>query len=1179
MDLFLRNLDNKTSREKLREQLDPVLAAFDIHVFDVHKAIGKPFASLLIADPAKAQRVLAHANKNPDFFSSPSGRSATFQLSRNPIDKFRLKALIHEDTSRKSLKAWQKKAADAAKAQATTHASRLIIQTLKCGCWEAKAGSPAFQSYFEVHTSGRFMKTGDDFVIELDDVQGRPFELVIAPSFMHSMAVGMDSGKSTINITLAGAPKFAERTPPDLVEALASLSINSKQPPPNFRVGNLPNQSSLVAGSCFTYCLVLADAYFTPSLLQLVKRMAYRSSINVVQTRNANALPLRDYRIDLSRLSASTTQLKFSYALTFQLHAFIKYGLLSPSEMNQLLPIICQLRNDTGEPILLKSLQRLALSFSPMDATGSTAQAGMNGFKAALQQQSAFLKDEEELAPDLGRAELLIHHVTVTPAGLYPKGPNPTAANRVLRQYRDHAECFLKVEFTDEDFGRIEFDRRYSNTQIYQGRFLSVLQKGLDVAGYHFDFLGYSHSSLRSQTCWFMRAFVHEGTLLFAPALVKKLGDFDGITCPAKCAARIAQAFSETHTAVAINPSIVKIYEDVQLGQYCATYGCGTMSPSTWRLLRGRYNRQDQPTSYQIRYKGAKGMLTLDPRLQGDQVRLRRSMVKFSGSPSNELEICGLNAQPLPFKLNRQLVKILEDLGVPNEAFHKLQDQAIKRLQITASSRAAAIDFIVRNLSDSSSGLPRLLRCLQKLGVDATEDEFLRNLLGALLQIQLRELKYRTRIPVPDAYTLYRISDETGWLPEGQIFVTWFDAEKKNNVCLSGHVAITRSPALHPGDIQVVSAVSPPADSPLWKLRNCVAFSQKGSRDLPSMLSGGDLDGDLYNVIFDDHLIPAMTRDPAAYLPAQAVDIGRPVTTADMTAFFVDFMENDVLGRVASLHQVLADREPLGTLSSNCLLLAELHSTAVDFSKLGIKVEAKRIPRAPPERPDFMCPSASIKVEKGIKRPLTEDDEAPTNGKYRYYASEKVLGELYRAMDEDIFFETLEDDTSSLFSKGATNHVLREVLDWALRYVDKHRMEKWFGKAREVREYYEATMLEIMHGYAVRRTDKLTEREVFIGTILGRSGARSKKQREQSDYMKTRFNGDLRGIKYWMEQQADEEGDEDGYGFLSLAAACLYVAVKEESIIDNTLQSFGWFAAGMCVPDIARDQEGSVFSI
>lgn len=178
--------------------------------------------------------------------------------------------------------------------------------------------------------------------------------------------------------------------------------------------------------------------------------------------------------------------------------------------------------------------------------------------------------------------------------------------------------------------------------------------------------------------------------------------------------------------------------------------------------------------------------------------------------------------------------------------------------------------------------------------------------------------------------------DETGHLEEGQIYCSV--QNEKTGLVLTGRVVITRCPALHPGDVQYVDAVDVPLDSPLRSVHNCVVFSCKGGRDLPSQLSGGDLDGDLYNIIYDDSLMPTKLSEPADYPTAPAINIGRSVTTSDMTDFFVLFMENDQLGRLSTLHQTLADQKEQGVFDPDCLLLAEMCSTAVDFSKTGIPV-------------------------------------------------------------------------------------------------------------------------------------------------------------------------------------------------------------------------------------------------
>lgn len=81
----------------------------------------------------------------------------------------------------------------------------------------------------------------------------------------------------------------------------------------------------------------------------------------------------------------------------------------------------------------------------------------------------------------------------------------------------------------------------------------------------------------------------------------------------------------------------------------------------------------------------------------------------------------------------------------------------------------------------------------------------------------------------------------------------------------------------------MADAVEVPANSPLLALSNCICFSQKGKRDLPSMLSGGDLDGDLFNIIWDDECRPTRVFPPADYARVPPEDIGRTVIRDDMT--------------------------------------------------------------------------------------------------------------------------------------------------------------------------------------------------------------------------------------------------------------------------------------------------------
>ena len=342
-------------------------------------------------------------------------------------------------------------------------------------------------------------------------------------------------------------------------------------------------------------------------------------------------------------------------------------------------------------------------------------------------------------------------------------------------------------------------------------------------------------------------------------------------------------------------------------------------------------------TFYANSCAGAKGMIALDSRLRGDSMMLRKSMIKFPGSDSYDIEICDGAYRPLPFYLNQQSIKILEDMGVEEHFFFHHQSKELKRLSSTTTNSQLASAFLKSHTIGDPIHFDWFIRKLETLSLGFRKDSFLRDVIEIAVLVELRALKYKARIPVQEGFTLLGIMDETGVLEEGQVFCI-VEEDGKPRVITGNNLIITRAPALHPGDIQLVTAVAMPNHSPLMELRNCICFSSKGKRDLPSQLSGGDLDGDLYQILFDKRARPKRVYTPADYARPTPVDLGRPIQREDMTEFFVTFMATDQLGRIANLHKILADQRPSGVLDPDCLTLAELHSDAVDFSKSGIPV-------------------------------------------------------------------------------------------------------------------------------------------------------------------------------------------------------------------------------------------------
>lgn len=356
-----------------------------------------------------------------------------------------------------------------------------------------------------------------------------------------------------------------------------------------------------------------------------------------------------------------------------------------------------------------------------------------------------------------------------------------------------------------------------------------------------------------------------------------------------------------------------------------------------WRyVLFRKYAATCELSVTDIDLTGAKGMISYDSRLEGKRLMLRDSMVKFETSGMDSIEICGSGIRPLSFCLNCQIIKILEDLGVQPKSFLDLQAAEVSRLRSAYESPIQAARFIETTNIPRALNIPWLIETLHyEYGLAFSDDPFLRSVTELSILSKLRDLKYRARVPVDKAVTLYGIMDETGILQDREIYVPILGENGKIDALVQDRVIITRSPALHPGDVQYVNAVDVPYNSPLRNIHNCIVFSQYGERDLPSMLSGGDLDGDIYNVIYDPTLMPTITYSPADYTRVPDENLNRPVTQNDIIDFFVTFMEQDQLGRLANLHQINADQKEEGTLHRDCLLLAQLNSTAVDFSKTG----------------------------------------------------------------------------------------------------------------------------------------------------------------------------------------------------------------------------------------------------
>lgn len=736
-----------------------------------------------------------------------------------------------------------------------------------------------------------------------------------------------------------------------------------------------PQHSAYVATA-----LVYQIRVFEPNFDILAKAIKSRDLFSVIR-HEIGSRPKLTYRAEVDHVWALDLLYQslreddiLPFGLLFQIQALVWNNYLRPHVGFELLVALRNLASESLErkiPLLVTtdSMKQLFQSI-PYPCPG-TDPMEFNVHQILDRVQKSELvarKNDPERDPIYGAKaplnQMWVFRATVTPTRILLNGPDAESRNRVLRMFPNYNDHFLRVTFCDEDGQDLTFQLKVSRAVVYD-RYREVLKNGIDIAGRKFSFLGFSHSSLRSHSVWFSAPFRDESSEIQTyETILRFLGDFSEIRVPAKCAARIGQAFSETPYAIPLSELAIKIQSipDVKNadGSRVFSDGVGTIS---WDALKAIWSylsmQKSAPTCIQIRMGGYKGILSLDSRLEGKVICVRtESMMKFPSKDLHELGICDTASKPLRLFLNRQVIKILEDMGTSDEWFVEQQKKALRILKGVTATAINTSTFLRYQSVGISMGLPKLIKQLHRMGIDYRRDNFLRSAVEHVVLRELRLLKHKARIPVDKGITLFGTMDETGFLEEGQVYITYDKTfgelnQGATSELRDGEVLVTRSPALHPGDIQIAQMITPPAGHPLRKLKNCIAFSRNGPRDLPSQLSGGDLDGDLYNVIWDIEAMPQWTFAPADYPRVSPRPLKRPVTRADMADFFIDFMKTDVLGMIAIRHVVVADKEDEGTVHPSCLALAGMHSTAVDFSKTGIPVDVKAMPKPPRGRPDL----------------------------------------------------------------------------------------------------------------------------------------------------------------------------------------------------------------------------------
>jgi RNA-dependent RNA polymerase len=730
-----------------------------------------------------------------------------------------------------------------------------------------------------------------------------------------------------------------------------------------------------------------------------------------------------------------TDQFHLDFAVRYQLEACLSHGYLK--EHTILRPFLEQLSAMIPAEavfILEKVMDKKITYFNPMEV-----------FKVRIKQH--------RLSKNVPSHCVLARSVNITPTMMHVATPSVEISNRIIRQYGADGDRFIRVKFTDEKTeGRLGNQGKKSDATFEKVR--RALEHGIVVAGRYYEFLAAGNSQFRENGAYFYAPT----NLQTADDIRRSLGMFDHIRTIAKFGARIGQCFSTTR-AIQLRIQYVPI-PDIERNGFTFTDGVGKMSPFLTPMAADNLGIQnayeDPPSLFQFRLAGCKGVLAVDPHVQRREVHIRPSQKKFQGPREEVLEIIRASSFATAY-FNRQLIIVLSTLGVSDTVFIRKQQEMVNYLETAMTDEGVALAKLQRNVDLNQTSLTMAAMILD--GFMKSKEPFLMSLLQLWRAYNIKCLKEKARIFIEKGAFLLGCIDETATLrghfdkdqsrPDAtreeklatlpEIFLQISDPDNKGTYkIIEGICILARNPSLHPGDLRIVRAVNVPS---LGHLKNVVVLPQTGDRDLANMCSGGDLDGDDYLVMWDQDFLPTtINEDPMDFTPPVPVEQDRPITVADIADFFVTYIKNDSLGKIAHAHLAQADYNADGVRNDSCLELAQLHSLAVDFPKSGIPAVMPRELK-PKKWPHFM--------EKKHLDPK------------QIYHSKNVLGMLY----DQIKLVDFVPQTQNRFDS---------------RIMDAFELEdRILEAAASIKANYDDTMKRLMAKYDIR-----TEFEVWSIFVL-----------------------------------------------------------------------------------------------
>ncbi|EKE38145.1 hypothetical protein ENUP19_0181G0020 [Entamoeba nuttalli] len=471
----------------------------------------------------------------------------------------------------------------------------------------------------------------------------------------------------------------------------------------------------------------------------------------------------------------------------------------------------------------------------------------------------------------------------------------------------------------------------------------------------YFQFLLSNPSQSRSGACWFidnqdgkttMAAYQSLGVDLKSPK-IKNAGIL---------LMRTGLFGSDSIATVGIYPQQIKVIDDItNENGYTFSDGVGRIGYPLAKKVLNEYKRNsnlfiksDEPYAFQIRFAGVKGVLTVDRLDMTENIYFRPSQIKIEALPKT---IQKLRVIQIPQfrsgRMNEQLALGLEYLQIPPSNFISSAKQYLKKYFSVTPNREI-ISLFQRFTNNPVIEVALKIIMASNGNQKIYEEPFIRATSLVLRMSLLSEKTDFIKFDIDNSAFLMGVMDESGLLEEGEVFI---QVTTPTVTIPSSRLLVVKFPATHPGDFVLLNNVVDKINSEKKKgferltyLRDVIVFSSKGNRPDPNKLSGGDLDGDEYLIIWNPLFLPKPeihSHAPATY-DSEKVHLEKFLEFTDMKrAFLSQLYSKFVLSRISVSHKESCMN--IGMCAEVTKSLSQLISITVDAPKTGAEVDGGEI--------------------------------------------------------------------------------------------------------------------------------------------------------------------------------------------------------------------------------------------